>query len=152
MLHAAAREGLFCPAYCLMPDHVHLIWLGLKRETDQRKGMAFLRTHLKPFLAPIKFQPQAHDHVLHDEERKRNAFAKICFFAFISWPIPFAPIWSKKLRDGRFAGPLFRDTQIFILWTKVSGSCFGNCIGVNVRRMQGSVDCQCARRSNSEKI
>ena len=80
MLHAAVREGLFCPAYCLMPDHIHLIWLGLRLETDQRNGMAFLRTHLKPFLAPAKFQPQAHDHVLRDEERKRNAFAKICFY------------------------------------------------------------------------
>jgi hypothetical protein len=80
MLHAAAREGLFCAAYCLMPDHIHLIWLGLKPETDQRNGMAFLRTHMKPFLAPSKLQPQAHDHVLRDEERKRNAFAKICFY------------------------------------------------------------------------
>ena len=25
MLHAAAREGLLCPAYCLMPDHLHLV-------------------------------------------------------------------------------------------------------------------------------
>ena len=25
MLHAAAREDLFCPAYCLMPDHLHLV-------------------------------------------------------------------------------------------------------------------------------
>ena len=24
MLHVAAREGLFCPVYCLMPDHLHL--------------------------------------------------------------------------------------------------------------------------------
>jgi hypothetical protein len=24
-LHAAAREGLLCPAYCLMPDHVHFV-------------------------------------------------------------------------------------------------------------------------------
>jgi len=23
-LHTAAREGLFCPTYCLMPDHLHL--------------------------------------------------------------------------------------------------------------------------------
>jgi hypothetical protein len=80
MLHAATREGLFCPAYCLMPDHIHLIWPGLRRETDQRNGMTFLRKHLEPFLAPSKFQPQAHDHVLRDEERKRNAFAKICFY------------------------------------------------------------------------
>ena len=28
MLHAAAREGLFCPTYCLMSDHLHLVWMG----------------------------------------------------------------------------------------------------------------------------
>jgi hypothetical protein len=43
MLHAAAREGLFCPAYCLMPAHLHLAWMGLRRDTDHRNGMAFLR-------------------------------------------------------------------------------------------------------------
>ena len=80
MLHAAAREGLLCPTYCLMPDHIHLLWVGLRRDTDQRNGMTFLRTHLKPLLLPHKFQPQAHDHVLRDEERKRGAFAKICFY------------------------------------------------------------------------
>ena len=80
MLHAAAREGLACPVYCLMPDHLHLIWMGLRRDSDQRNGMAFLRTHLEPALSPAKFQPQAHDNVLRQEERKRNAFAKTCFY------------------------------------------------------------------------
>jgi REP element-mobilizing transposase RayT len=80
LLHVAAREGLFCPAYCLMPDHIHLLWLGLRHDTDQRNGMSFLRTHLEPWLSPHKFQPQAHDHVLRDEERKRGAFAKISFY------------------------------------------------------------------------
>jgi len=80
LLHVAAREGLFCPAYCLMPDHIHLLWLGLRRDTDQRNGMSFLRTHLEPRLSPHKFQSQAHDHVLRDEERKQGAFAKICFY------------------------------------------------------------------------
>ena len=80
MLHVAAREGLFCPVYCLMPDHIHLLWLGLGSDTDQRNGMSFLRTHLEPLLTPHKFQPQAHDHVLREEERKRNAFAKVCSY------------------------------------------------------------------------
>ncbi len=80
MLHAAAREGLLCPTYCLMPDHIHLIWMGLRRDTDQHRGMAFLRTYLKPALAPHKFQPQAQDNVLRQEERKRGAFAKVCFY------------------------------------------------------------------------
>jgi len=80
MLHAAARDGLLCPTYCLMPDHVHLVWMGLRQDTDQRKGTAFLRTYLKKSLAPARFQPQAHDHVLREEQRKRGAFAKVCFY------------------------------------------------------------------------
>ena len=80
MLHAAAREGLFCPAYCLMPDHIHLLWMGLRRDSDQRNGMKFLREHLGPALHPHHFQHQAHDHVLREEERKQGAFARICFY------------------------------------------------------------------------
>src|SRR5438093_3491263 len=48
MLHAAAREGLICPTYCLMPDHVHLMWMGLRLNSDQCNGMAFLRTYHEP--------------------------------------------------------------------------------------------------------
>jgi REP element-mobilizing transposase RayT len=80
MLHAASREDLVCPIYCLMPDHIHLVWMGLRRDSDQFKGMAFLRTHLEPELSPAKFQPQAQDKVLREESRKRNAFAQVCFY------------------------------------------------------------------------
>jgi len=59
MFHAAAREGLVCPVYCLMPDHLHLVWMGLRRDADQLNGMAFLRTYLEPALMPGKFQPPA---------------------------------------------------------------------------------------------
>lgn len=80
MLHAAAREGLICPIYCLMPDHLHLVWMGLRLDSDQFNAMAFLRTYLEPELSPAKFQPQAQDTVLREEQRKRNAFAKVCFY------------------------------------------------------------------------
>ncbi len=81
MLHAAAREQLFCPAYCLMPDHLHLIWMGLRRESDQLTAMKFLRIYLEPALGNgRKWQHQPHDHVLREEERKRNAFAHFCFY------------------------------------------------------------------------
>jgi putative transposase len=80
MLHAANREGLLCPTYCLMPDHMHLIWMGLRFDSDQLNGMSFLRTYLEPLLFPFKFQPQPHDHVLKQEERRRNAFEKVCFY------------------------------------------------------------------------
>ena len=80
LLHAAAREGLACPIYCLMPDHLHLVWMGLRLDSDQLNGMAFLRTYLEPALQSAKFQPQAQDNVLREQERKRNAFAKVCFY------------------------------------------------------------------------
>jgi len=80
MLHAAAREGLFCPVYCLMPDHIHLVWMGLRRDSDQRNGMKFLREHLGPAMRPHRFQHQAHDHVLREEDRQRGAFARVCFY------------------------------------------------------------------------
>jgi putative transposase len=80
MLHTAARESLLCPAYCLMPDHLHLFWMGLAPDSDQQIAMAFLRTHLEKALVPHQFQHQPHDHVLKDEERKRNSFARVCFY------------------------------------------------------------------------
>jgi REP element-mobilizing transposase RayT len=78
MLHAASREGLLCPAYCLMPDHLHLVWMGIRTEADQRNGMKFLRAQLRPFLVPARFQHQPHDHVLTAEERQRHAFSVAC--------------------------------------------------------------------------
>ena len=92
MLHAAAREGLLCPIYCLMPDHIHLLWMGLRLDSDQTNGMAFLRTYLEPKLAPAQFQPQAQDKVLRDEARQRNAFADVCFY-----------IWANPVRAGLMA-------------------------------------------------
>jgi len=78
MLHAAAREGLLCPAYCLMPDHLHLVWMGLRLDSDQRNGIKFLRAQLGLALQPARFQHQAHDHVLTPEERQRSAFSGAC--------------------------------------------------------------------------
>jgi REP element-mobilizing transposase RayT len=93
MLHAASREGLICPAYCLMPDHIHLLWMGLRLDSDQRNGMKFLREHLGPALRPHHFQPQAHDHVLRDEERKQGAFARICLYILAN------PVRAKLLKE-----------------------------------------------------
>ena len=63
-----------------MPDHIHFIWMGLVLKSDQLKSIAFLRRYLEPHLAPAKFQPQSYDHVLRGRERKRNAFANLCFY------------------------------------------------------------------------
>ena len=63
-----------------MPDHMHIIWMGLGSESDQMRAMAFLRTYLKKNLVPFELQHQAYDHVLGDEERRRNSFATHCAY------------------------------------------------------------------------
>ncbi len=50
-LHACARERLFCPAYCLMPDHLHFVWIGLSVQSNQRNAVKFFREHLNRMLA-----------------------------------------------------------------------------------------------------
>jgi REP element-mobilizing transposase RayT len=70
LLHTCARYHLGCARYVLMPDHVHLIWVGAYMASDQLKATKFLRRHL-----PLKWQKQPHDHVLREEERERGAFA-----------------------------------------------------------------------------
>jgi REP element-mobilizing transposase RayT len=87
LLHAVVREGLFCPAYVLMPDHLHLILIGLRVDSDQRNAMKFLRKHLATELArrssvgrDFELQKQSHDSVLREKDRLRGAFAKACFY------------------------------------------------------------------------
>jgi hypothetical protein len=84
-----------------MPDHIHLLWMGLRLESDQRNGMAFLRTHLWPLLAPAKFQPQAHDHVLRAEDRRKYAFAQGCRYVLEN-PVRAALV--KRVEDWNFMG------------------------------------------------
>jgi putative transposase len=80
LFHTFSRQHLLCPIYCLMPDHIHLIWMGLHPHTDQRNAMRFHRTHLEPLLHPTKLQHQAYDHVLRIEEVQGDAFQNGCYY------------------------------------------------------------------------
>jgi len=85
LCHAAARYSLSCPIYCLMPDHIHMLWVGESDETDQRKAIDFWRRQLKNSLPGIGarspggvrqpfWQRQVYDHVLRESERERGPF------------------------------------------------------------------------------
>ncbi len=80
LLHTACRYGLCCPVYCLMPDHLHLIWLGERHDADQLLAVRFLRYHLRRWLLPVAFQKQAYDHVLREENREKEAFRATRFY------------------------------------------------------------------------
>ncbi len=79
LTHTAFRFGLCCPIYCCMPDHMHLLWIGVLANCDQRKAMRYFRSQLNPILEKLnaRFQLQPYDHVLCEEERERGAFEAI---------------------------------------------------------------------------
>jgi REP element-mobilizing transposase RayT len=45
-LHASARQPFVCPVYCLMPDHMHVVWCGTSSHSQQLLAMRFLRRSL----------------------------------------------------------------------------------------------------------
>ena len=87
LLHAAARQNLFRPVYVLMPDHLHLVWMEMSTISDQRLASRFLRKQLAAELArrsptgvEFELQKQSHDSVLREEDRRRGAFQRACFY------------------------------------------------------------------------
>jgi hypothetical protein len=78
VLHAAIREDLVCPIYTMMPDHVHMTWMGIAPGSDQRTGTSFIRSQSERHLAPAKWQHQPYDHLLREDERARGALRAIC--------------------------------------------------------------------------
>ncbi len=78
--HASACYHLICPMYCLMPDHIHLLWVGLRLASDQTLAVRRLRRGLNEEFNPLQFQKQAFDRVLREEERERGAFQSVAFY------------------------------------------------------------------------
>ena len=62
-----------------MPDHIHLLWLGIRDSADQRLAMKFLRGQLNPVLEKLhaRLQDQPYDHVLRDDERQGIALQNV---------------------------------------------------------------------------
>ena len=79
LTHTAFRFGLCCPIYCCMPDHIHMLWVGILQQCDQRTAMKYFRRQLNPVLEKLRarFQLQPYDHVLREEDRQRSAFEGI---------------------------------------------------------------------------
>jgi hypothetical protein len=87
-----------------MPDHIHLAWIGIRADSDQRNAMAFVRTHFEPLIAPARFQHQPHDHVLTDEERTRKGLLNICEYIMLN---PIRAGLVKKASDWLHTGSVF---------------------------------------------
>lgn len=80
LLHTMSRYHLLCPTYCAMPDHLHLLWMGLTGDADQLVAAACFRKHLNEILNPCRLQKQGYDHVLREQERARGALDAVAFY------------------------------------------------------------------------
>ncbi len=76
LIHLCARYSILCPAYCLMPDHGHFLFMGLSDASDQRNAVKFFRKAWNRLLADAGclLQKQSYDHVLQETERNPEAF------------------------------------------------------------------------------
>jgi putative transposase len=79
LTHTAFRYGLCCPIYCCMPDHIHLLWVGIATACDQRVAARYFRKHVNSILKVLgfRFQHQPYDHVLCEDECERGAFETV---------------------------------------------------------------------------
>ena len=75
LTHVAFRYQIACSIFCLMPDHIHMLWVGLSHESDQLIAMKRFRNDANESLRRIgfEFQKQAFDHVLKEKEIERTA-------------------------------------------------------------------------------
>jgi putative transposase len=79
LTHTMFRYALNCPVYCCMPDHIHLLWIGILEGSDQRDAAKFFRAQLNPILQAFeaRFQHQPYDRVLRAEDRECSAFEEV---------------------------------------------------------------------------
>ncbi len=80
LTHSLFRYGLVCPIFCLMPDHIHLVWMGLCDGSDQLNAMKHFRLRCNDLIVQLGFglQDQAYDHVFEQEERQEIELRNAC--------------------------------------------------------------------------
>ena len=78
LTHTCFRYGLACPIFCLMPDHMHMLWMGLQLKADQKLAIRHLRRSVNESLrrVDIQLQDQGYDHVLSLDEKRKLAFVR----------------------------------------------------------------------------
>ena len=60
------RHELCSAIACCMPDHIHLLWMGIADSSDQLAAVRYFRKHLNRVLsiADASLQREPFDHVL----------------------------------------------------------------------------------------
>ena len=115
LVRAIAKYHVVVPAYCLMPDHLHLIAAGMTSDADQQLWARAIRRALNQLLLPRKLQKQAYDHVLHTTETNGDGFAAVIYYVCenpvrarlvgtaLEWPYSGACVPDLPMLDPRHA-------------------------------------------------
>ena len=125
LTHTMFRFGLCCPIYCCMPDHLHLLWLGLCDGADQRNAMKYFRRQLNSVLQKLRavLQKQPYDHVLRPDERLPEAFAAVVEYIARN-PERAGIVGADKFREYSFTGCLLPGYPEVTLWQPDFWDCF----------------------------
>jgi putative transposase len=117
LAHTMFRYGLCCPIYCCMPDHLHLLWIGILDGSDQRNAAKYLRKQLNPILEKLnaRFQKQPYDHVLREEDRERDAFETVVEYIARN-PERAGLVKADSYREYPYTGCLVPDYPELTLW------------------------------------
>jgi REP element-mobilizing transposase RayT len=78
--HTTVRYALVAPVYCLMPDHIHIMLWGYRDDSDAYLAASFLRKYTRREILPARYQKQAYDHVLIENELNRDSFEGVCHY------------------------------------------------------------------------
>lgn len=105
LCHALGRFALLCPAYCLMPDHGHFLWLGICDESDHTRAVALFRTTWNRLLGARHCQlaRQPFDRVLRPADRRRGAFMAVATYI---WENPVRADLVAERREWPFSGAM----------------------------------------------
>jgi len=60
-----------------MPDHIHLLLLGYRRDSDLNSAARFIRSHTSSAIQHALYQKQSYDNVLSKEDRGKEALAAL---------------------------------------------------------------------------
>ncbi|MEZ5323530.1 MAG: hypothetical protein R3F19_00470 [Verrucomicrobiales bacterium] len=104
LVHTSFRYGICCPMYCLMPDHMHLLWVGWRENADQRVAMKFFRSQINRLLLKPRvcvLQKQGYDRVLRGQQRSPDGLGDVAAYIRAN---PVRAGLCDDSKDYRFAG------------------------------------------------
>ena len=117
LAHTAFRYGICCPIYCCMPDHIHLLWVGVLETSDQLLAARYLHKQLNPILKKLGacLQRESYDHVLREEERQRTVFEGV--FEYIARnPERAGLVKEEHFRDYAYTNCLMPGYPELMIW------------------------------------